>query len=168
MIKKTMIAGAFALAGMTQAQAADQKIAVVDVQGIFQALPQAAAIQQNIAAEFKDKMEEIKRLEKDLQYYLEKQKRDTATMSETEIKELEDKLISLRDEYAQKAQPLRQEMQARATEERNKILGLIKQSIDAVAANEKYDIILNSGAVAFIDDSHDLSKKVIDQVSKIK
>jgi len=168
MIKKTMIASAFALVGMTQAHAADQKIAVVDVQGIFQALPQAAAIQQNIAAEFKDKMEEIKRLEEDLKYYLEKQKRDVATMSEAEIKELEEKLLALRNDYAKKAQPLRQEMEARVAEERNKILGLIKQSIDAIAADGKYDIILNAGAVAFIDDSHDLSKQVIDKVSAIK
>lgn len=167
MINKTIIASALVLVGMTQTHAAEQKIAVVDVQGVFQSLPQAAAIQQSIATEFKDKMEEIKRLEKDLQYYLEKQKRDTATMSEAEIKELEDKLLSLRDEYAQKAQPLRQEMQARASEERNKVLGLIKQSIDAVAADGKYDIILNAGAVAFIDDSHDLSKQVIDKVSKV-
>ena len=93
---------------------------------------------------------------------------DVATMSEAEIKELEEKLLALRNDYAKKAQPLRQEMEARVAEERNKILGLIKQSIDAIAADGKYDIILNAGAVAFIDDSHDLSKQVIDKVSAIK
>mgnify|MGYP005713727957 CR=1 FL=1 len=166
-INKTILAAAIALMGLTQAHAAD-KIGVVDVQGIFQSLPQAAVIQQNIATEFKDQMEEIQRLEKDLQYYLEKQKRDTATMREQEIKELNDKLLSMRDDYAAKAQPLRQDMQRRATEERNKILALVKQSIDSIAAEEKYDIILNAGAVAFIDESKDLSQKVIDKVSKIK
>lgn len=166
-INKTILAAAFVLMGLTQAHAAD-KIGVVDVQGVFQSLPQAAVIQQNIATEFKDQMEEIKRLEKDLQYYMEKQKRDTATMSEQEIKDLNDKLLAMRDDYAAKAQPLRQEMQRRATEERNKILGLIKQSIDAIAAEEKYDLILNASAVTFIDESKDLSQKVIDNVSKIK
>lgn len=166
-LNKTLVAVAVMLVGLAQAHAA-QKIGVVDVQSIFQSLPQAATIQQDIATEFKDQMEEIKRLEKDLQYYLEKQKRDTATMSEAEIKELEDKLLALRDDYAAKAQPLRQQMQARAGEERNKLLGLIKQSVDAVAAEENYDIILNAGAVAFIKDGNDLSQKVVDKVSKIK
>lgn len=166
-INKTILAAAVALMGLTQAHAAD-KIGVVDVQGIFQALPQAAIIQQNIAAEFKDQMEEIQRLEKDLQYNMEKHKRDTATMSEAEVKALEEKIVKMRDDYAAKAQPLRQDMQRRATEERNKILALIKQSIDAIAAEEKYDLILNAGAVTYIDDSKDLSQKVIDKVSKIK
>ncbi|MCY7294316.1 OmpH family outer membrane protein [Alteromonas sp. a30] len=155
------------LAGLVQANAAE-KIGVVDVQSIFQALPQAASIQQDIASEFKDKMEEIQRIEKDLQYYLEKKKRDTATMSEAEIKELDDKLRTLGDDYKAKAQPLREQMQGRAAEERNKILALIKQSVDTIAAEEKYDLILNAGAVAFIDDSKDLTQKVIDKVSKIK
>ncbi len=167
-INKTILAAAIALFGFSQAHAADQKIGVVDVQGIFQALPQAAVIQQSIAEEFKDQMEEIKRLEKDLQYYMEKQKRDTATMSEQEIKDLNGKLLSMRDDYTAKAQPLRQDMQRRATEERNKILGLIKQSIDAIAADGKYDIILNAGAVAYIDQGKDLSQQVIDKVSSIK
>lgn len=167
LLNKTLVAVTVMLVGLAQAQA-EQKIGVVDVQTIFQSLPQAATIQQDIAAEFKDKMEEIQRLEKDLQYYLEKKKRDTATMSAAEIKELDDKLLSMREDYAAKAQPLRQQMQARAAQERNKILDLIKQSVDSVAAEEKYDIILNAGAVAFIKDANDLSQKVVDKVSKIK
>ncbi|MDU0354568.1 OmpH family outer membrane protein [Paraglaciecola aquimarina] len=147
---------------------AEQKIGAVNVQGIFQSLPQAATIQQTIEAEFKDKTEEVSRLEKDIKYYLEKNQRDAATMSEKEKKELQEKIISLRNDYTAKAQPLQQEIQARAQEEQNKLLGLIKQGIDAVAAKGKYDVILNANAVAFINPENDISKQVIDQVNKIK
>ena len=147
---------------------AEQKIGAINVQGIFQSMPQAATIQQDIAAEFKDKTEEVSRLEKDIKYYLEKNQRDAATMSAKEKAELETKIIAMREDYTAKAQPLQTEIQARLKEEQNKLLGLIKQSIDVIAAKEKYDVILNANAVAFIDEKNDISKLVLDQVSKVK
>lgn len=167
-LNKTLLAATVAAISMSPIANAQQKIGVVNMQGVFQSLPQAAAIQQNIAAEFKDDFEAVSRLEKDLQYYMEKQKRDTATMSATEVDELNKKIGELRSEYATKAQPLQQNVQRRQGEERDKILGLIRQSIDNIAAKEQYDLVLSSNSVLYIDDTHNLSQQVIDQVSKIK
>ncbi|GAB3022150.1 OmpH/Skp family outer membrane protein [Bowmanella dokdonensis] len=167
--KSILTAAILGTSMMSSAALAEQKIGVVSVQGVFQSLPQAAVIQENIRAEFKDQIEEITRLEKDIKYYLEKQQRDAATMSEKERKELEDKLISLRDDYAGKTQPLQNQIQQRQMEERNKLLGLIKQTIDSIAEKDKYDMVLNAEAVIYMKDKGtDLSKQVIDQVSKIK
>ena len=166
---KSLIAGALLTTAMaSSAVFAEQKIGAVNVQGIFQAMPQAASIQETIAAEYKDKTEEVSRLEKDIKYYLEKNQRDAATMSAKEKTELEGKILALRDEYTSKAQPLQQEIQNRLKEEQNKLLGLIKQGIDAVAAKEKYDVILNANAVAFINPDSDISKLVLEQIAKIK
>ena len=149
---KSLIAGALLTTAMaSSAVFAEQKIGAVNVQGIFQAMPQAANIQESITAEFKDKTEEVSRLEKDIKYYLEKNQRDTATMSAKQKTELEGKIIALREEYTAKAQPLQKEIQGRLKEEQNKLLGLIKQGIDSVAAKEKYDVILNASSVAFIN-----------------
>ena len=165
---KSIIATALLTTAMASSVAmAEQKIGAVNVQGIFQSMPQAAAIQQTIAAEFKDQTEEVSRMEKDIKYYLEKNQRDAATMSAKEKKDLEDKIIALRDDYTNKAQPLQQQIQNRLKDEQNKLLGLIKQSIDVVAAKGKYDVILNANAVAFINEDHDISKLVLDQVSKV-
>lgn len=151
------------------AYAADTKIGVVNVQAIFQSLPQTQAVEGSIREEFKDDLQEVARLEKDIKYYLEKQQRDEATMSEKEKKDLQDKLLSLRDEYTGKAKPLQENIQRRQGEERNKILGLIKQSIDTYAAKEKFDLVLNVNAVAYAKDQNiDISSKISEQVSKIK
>ncbi|MCF2950151.1 OmpH family outer membrane protein [Paraglaciecola aquimarina] len=166
---KSLITGALMASAMVSATVqAEQKIAAVNVQGIFQALPQAAAIQQTIAAEFKDKTEEVSRLEKDIKYYLEKNQRDAATMSDKEKEELKDKIIALRTDYEAKAKPLQQEIQKRAQEEQGKLLGLIRQGIEAVAAKEKYDLVLNAEAVTYINPEYDISKAVIEQVNKIQ
>jgi outer membrane protein len=166
---KTLLTTAMlATAVFSSVAMAEQKIGAVNVQSIFQAMPQAAAIQQTIADEFKDQTEEVKRLEKDVKYYLEKYQRDAATMSATEKADLEKNIGTLREEYTAKAQPLQQTIQNRLNEERNKLLGLIKQSVDNVAAKEKYDIVLQAESVAFISPDRDISKAVLDQVSKIK
>lgn len=165
-LKLTAMAVTLAASLVTTGAYAQQKIGVVNVQEIFQRMPQAATIQQAITTEFKDEIEAVNRMEKDLQYFMEKQRRDTATMSPEEITQLEQQIISLRDEYAAKAQPLQQRMQQRSNEERNRLLALIQQSINAVAANESYDVILNAGAVTFITDEHNLSIKVIDELNK--
>ncbi|MFT6284129.1 MAG: outer membrane protein [Arenicella sp.] len=165
---KSLIAGALLTTALaSSAVFAEQKIGAVNVQGIFQAMPQAANIQESISAEFKDKTEEVNRLEKDIKYYLEKNQRDTATMSAKQKTELEGKIVALREEYTAKAQPLQQEIQGRLKEEQNKLLGLIKQGIDSVAAKEKYDVILNANSVAFINPDNDISKLVLEQIAKI-
>ena len=146
---------------------AEQKIGVVNVQEIFQSLPQAAKIQNAIQMEFKEQVDEVNLLQRDGQLYTEKLQRDAATMSAQEKKELEEKILSVREQLSQKVQPLQQNIQRRQNEERNKLLALIKQAIDAVAAKEGYDIVLDAPAIVYVDESNDLSQQVFDQVSKI-
>ena len=159
---------AFFAFAVTHANGATQKIGIVNVQAVFQELPQAALIQQEITAEFKDDTAAINALEGDLTFNMEKRTRDAATMSDAQIKALEDEIVAQRQKYAEDAQVLRQKMQARFGEERNKILALIKQTIDAIAAEDDYDLVLNANAVTYIKKANDISEKVVERVSKIK
>jgi len=164
---KHIVAGAMLGSALVSTSVmAEQKVAVVDVQRIFQAMPQAAEIQNAIQAEFKEQLEEVNQLQRDGQFYAERLQRDAATMSDTEKKELEQKILSVREELAKKGQPLQQNMQRRYNEERNKLLGLIKQAIDSVAAKQGYDLVLNAEAAVFHQEEHDLSEQVLQQVSK--
>ena len=59
---KHIVAGAMLGSALVSTSVmAEQKIAVVDVQGIFQAMPQAAEIQNAIQVEFKDRIEVLKK-----------------------------------------------------------------------------------------------------------
>lgn len=165
--KNLITAAALSGAMFSSVAMAEQKIGVVNVEAVFQQMPQAAGIAQSIAAEFKDQVDEVERLQKDIEYQINKRQREAATMSEAQIKELEDKIIELRTEYAGKAQPLQQTIQRRQAEERNKLLGLIQQSIQSVASAGDYDIVLNGTSVIFAKPEHNLSTQVLEQVSKI-
>ncbi len=164
---KNAIAGAVLSTALLSTSAmAEQKIAVVDVQGIFQSMPQVAEMNNIIQVEFKDRIEELQQLQRDGQFYAERLQRDAATMSAEEKADIEQKILEVRAALEQKAAPLDQEIQRRRSEEQNKLIGLIRMAIDTVAEAQDVDLVLNAGAVAFASEDIDLSEAVLEQVSK--
>ena len=164
--KKLMTTAVMGSALMSSAAFAEQKIGVVNVEGIFAQMPQAQAIQQAIAEEFKDRVQEVETLKGDIEYQINKRQREAATMSEAQIKELDETILKMRQDYAAKAQPLQQEVQQRQAAERNKLLGLIDQAIQAEAAAGDFDLVLSGQAAVYAKPEVNLSQKVLDRVSK--
>jgi outer membrane protein len=147
--------------------AAQQKIAVVNVQDVMSKIPQTAAIMQSLEAEFKDDKAVLAQLEKDIKYYQEKKKRDGALMAKKEIAELDKKIGDYYRDYQTKGKAFQQKTGARQNEETNKILALVRQAIDNIAAKGKYDLILEQKAVVFSKPESDISEEVVKQVSKL-
>ncbi len=166
---KSMVIAAAAssmlLAGSVMA--ADQKIAVVNIQEVMGKIPQSAAIMQSLEAEFKDERAALTKLEKDIQYFQEKKQRDAALMSKKEIEELDKKIAESFREYQTKGKVFQQKIAKRQNEETNKILALVRQAVDNIAAKEKYDLVLEQKAVVFSKPDANISEQVIKQISKL-
>ncbi|WP_445766653.1 OmpH family outer membrane protein [Rheinheimera sp.] len=160
-----LVAG-FMFAG--NAAAKEVKIAYVDVQAVAAKIPQSAALQETIRAEFAQRVEAVNKLEKDINFNIEKLRRDGPTMSTEQQDALKNTLNTQRQQYEQLARPLDEEIRNRQAEERNKILALIKTAIDVVAEREKFDLVLNSGAAVYAKPEFDISDAVVAQVSKAK
>ncbi len=152
----------------TSAMAFEQKFAVIDMPTIFKSLPQREQIGQQLQKEFKERVEQIKAIEKKASALIEKQKRDGALMSEQQILDKKRELDSLKSEYSLASKALEEDMRTRQGEERNKLLLKIQKAVTAIAKKDKYDIILQSNAIAYINKKHDISAKVIKLVSKAK
>ena len=150
------------------AMAADQKIGVVNFQEVMGTIPQTAAIMQQLEAEFKDERAVVAQLEKDIKYYQEKKTRDGALMSAKEKEDLDKQIAELYGQYQAKGKALQQKAGARQNEEQNKLVALVRQAIDGIAAKDKFDLILQQQAVAFSKPDADITKKVVEQVSKLK
>lgn len=168
LFKGFAVAIVMTVASWSGAANAEQKIGLVDVQFVLQSLPQVATIEQSINAEFADQIQEVQRLRSDGQYLVEKLQREEATMSETQIKELQQQINDVGKQLQEKGQPLQQNMQIRTQQERDKLLGLIGQTVNLIADKEGYDMILSRNAVPFSKPEFDISQKVLDEVSKIK
>ncbi len=159
------------LAGLMMAgtvAAKEMKIGFVDVQAVAAKIPQSAAMQETIRSEFAQRIETVGKLEKDINFNIEKLRRDGPTMSEKQQEELKTTLNNQRQQYEQLARPLDEDIRNRQAEERNKVLALIKAAIDAVAEREKFDVVLNSGAAVYAKPEYDISEAVAAQVSKAK
>lgn len=152
----------------TAAMAADQKIAVVDFQAVMKDIPQSAIIMQTLEAEFKDEKAVIAQLVKDIKYYEEKQKRDGSLMTDKEKQDLEKQIATLFQEYQTKGKAFQQSSGVRQNEETNKIIELVSKTVNKIAKEEGYDLVLQKQAVVFSDDKYSITTEVIKQVSKLK
>jgi outer membrane protein len=148
--------------------AADQKIAVVNFQEVMGKIPQTATVMQGLEVEFKDDKAVLAQLEKDIKYYQEKKQRDGSLMSAKEKEELDTQIGTLYQDYQVKGKAFQQATGLRKNEETNKIVALVRQAIDNIAAKEKYDLVLEQQAVVFAKPDASITDKVVEQVSKLK
>lgn len=160
-----LLLGTFLFSGLAQAAV---KIGVVDVARVFQEVPQREKVAQQLRQEFEGRIKELQALEKEMQTLVEKEKRDGALMSESQRTEMARQMESLQADYRLKGRALEEDERRRQLEERNRLLAEVKEAVDAIAKKEKYDLVLQASAVAYVDQAHDISNKVIDMISKQK
>ncbi len=161
----TTAASGFLLAG--SAMAADQKIAVVNFQEVMGKIPQTATIMKSLEEEFKDDKAVLAQLEQDIKYQQEKKKRDGSLMSAKEIEDLDAKIATLFQDYQVKGKAFQQSTGARKNEEQNKIVALVRQAIDNIAAKGDYDLVLEQSAVVYSKPDSAITDEVVKQVSKL-
>ena len=145
-----------------------ESIAVVDVQKVVAQLPQMAAMQQQLQKEFAGAGEEVEKLKSDIQFNMEKFQRESMTMSQEQQDKLRGEIEEMQKQFQAKAQPLQENIRRRQAEERNKIMAIVKQAVDQVAAEEKIDVVLQAQSVAFVTEEKDISAQVVEKASKIK
>jgi len=146
----------------------EQKIGVIDMGTIFKSLPQREQVAQQLQQEFKERVEAIQAIEKKMQGLVEKQKRDGALMTQTQKTEMARQMESYRSDYQLKGKAYEEDIRRRQGEERNKLLTKVQKAVNAIAKSEKYDVILQSNAIAYINKENDISSKVAAQVAKAK
>jgi len=146
----------------------EQKIAIVNVQEAISQIPQAVALMQALETEFKDDKAVLEQLQKDLTFEDENLKRNGSLMSEKEKKGLQTKMSNLYQQYQAKVKEFQQQVSQRKNAETNKLLALVTQAVDNIAAKNDYDLVLSKQAVVFSKPATNITSKVVEQVSKLK
>jgi outer membrane protein len=145
-----------------------EKLAVVDMGEVFEQLPQREQISKSLKAEFGDRVAEVQKMQEEMRSLVEKQQRDGALMSDSQKTELVRKMESLKSEFQLKGKALDEDMRRRQGEEQNKLLVQVQKAINTIAGKEKYDMVLQRGAVIFVKPEADISNKVVEALSKGK
>jgi len=88
-------------------------------------------------------------------------------MSAKEVEDLDAKIGTLFQDYQAKGQAFQKNTTARKNEETNKIVALVRQAIDNIAAKDDYDLVLEQSAVVYSKPDNTITAKVVEQVSKL-
>lgn len=167
-LKTTALSILAALMMGTSASALAHKVGIVDMQSIYQQIPQMAKIEQQLQTEFAERRQELEKLQGDIRFEAEKYKRESATMSEEQKTSLEGKIRDMQKQLAEKGRPLEQEIKARQNQELAKVQKLIIETIESVAKKGKFDEVKVKETTIYFnpDKVTDLSSKVVEAVSK--
>jgi outer membrane protein len=145
-----------------------ESIAVVDVQQVLEKMPQSAAVAQSLQQEFAGETEELKKLESDIKFNIEKFQRESMTMSQEQQEKLRGEIETMQQTFQAKVKPLQENMRRRQAEERNKMMAIIKTALDEVAAEKNLDVVFQAQGVAFAKEGKDITTLVIEKASKVK
>ncbi len=137
------------------------KTGVVDLQKIVQNSSQMKAIQQKLENKFKPRRDKLVAMEESLRQDMEKFKRDSSVMSETQKKDAERKILATEQTFKREGQQYQEELNTANDEEMENLYGKIRQAIASVANAEKYEIILQKDAAPFSSDKLDITDSVI-------
>lgn len=160
----TAVSAALALPAMAAPAAKAPTIAVINLPLVMNEIPQSKAVEESLRKEFAGRQDELQKLQqKGMQLSQElqtgKYQGDTFTAKQRE-------LAQLQSDFQLKARAFQEDERKRSTEEQRKIAVEVQSAIDAIAKERGIDLVLREIGIAYTIDSLDISRDVIDRVSK--
>ena len=147
------------LGAVTNVSGEELKIGFVNTDRVFKEAAPALRSQKKLQDEFAPRDQEIKAVNAQATEVKAKLEKDGLTMAESEKRALESELARLSREIQRLQREFREELNLRKQEELKVILRIANEEIDKIAAEEKYDLILQEAV--YRSDRLDITDKVI-------
>jgi len=163
-----LVVSLFFLSGViTTASAEELKIGAVSAVRLLEQSPQADTARKLIEKEFAPRDKQLVAEQKKLKAMEDKLQKDGAIMSESARKNLEREYINKKRELKRSQDEFREDFNFRRNEEFTKIQKNIVETIQKVAKENNYDIVLsNEGTVIYASPKADMSNLVIEYLQK--
>ncbi|MCP3697648.1 MAG: molecular chaperone [Aliivibrio sp.] len=160
---KAAALGAVLVSGSFFANAAEvgTKVGYVNMSQIVQQMPQREAVSEKLRTEFKDRIDELRSLESKIKDKVETINRDGELLGAKGKTKLEREIASLQSDYKLKAQALDEDNRRRQGEERQKLIMQVQQTVEKVANEEGYDMVVDAATLLWAKPEDNLSEKVI-------
>ena len=155
-----------ALLGAAVAQAGDFKVGVVDTERILRESAPAMMAESKIEKEFSGRDQEIKKLmkqAKELQVLLDK---EDSKFSDTERRNKERELTTMNADLQRMQREFREDLNLRKNEELAIVLEQANKAIQAIAEEEKFDLILQEAV--YRNPKIDITDRVIKHLADSK
>ena len=141
---------------------ADTKIGVVKLDVLFKEIPIYKQSQNNLKNEFKPKADELKKLETSWNKLNDDYLKNERTMSKNDRKEKIKEINQTEQEFRNKQQKLKQELQTKQNSELQRIRIIVEKAINEYAEKNYYDLILRAdGTTLFAKKYVDITQDII-------
>jgi outer membrane protein len=147
------------------ANAADLKIGFVTVDKVLADAPQVKSINDAMLERFGGKKKELEVLETEIKSLQENYKRNELVMTEDKLNEMKGNMIAKVQLFKQKEAELTQEVNTMRSQELATLRESMREIINAIAKEDKYDLILSEGVV-YGADALDISDKVLEKLKQ--
>ena len=167
-MKKMMILVAMWLLASSTVWAQTQPvIGIINLEQALFNTDAARTLEENTRSQFRSDEERLERLNGELREIIERAQRDESILSEDELRQLnsdaEEKQVQMQV-LAERLQNAWNQRQQQFIESQRQFLG---QAIEAVVQEGSYDIVLNAEAVAYFNNSFDITALVTAKLNEL-
>lgn len=159
---KNFLLGLIVILAMPISATTIDKIALVNMNVLFQEVAQKTGIKKKLENEFKSRARNLQIQETKIQKKLNLLQRKSSTISSNR-KQLEKEIINQRNTFSQQAQQFEKDRARRSNEERSKLINRIQLAVKKVSYVYGIDLVIDTSTVAYKSSS---VKEITDDVLK--
>ncbi len=145
---------------------ADIKIGFVNAAKILDRAPQSELANNRLKQEFAPREKSLIESQRVLRKLEEKLQLEGETLSDTQRRKLEREIIAQRRDLKRSQDEFREDVNLRRNEELGKLQRLVFEAINELAKEERFDLIVNDGAVIYASDQVDITDKVLQRLNQ--
>jgi len=168
--KGTLLVGTLIFASLLSAQVSAQsdavKIGYFDLVRVMNSIPQAKEAEKRLEVEFADRKSRLENLDATIKEDKTVFERDQSIMSDAEVDKTRRDLRNRSRELKLSIQEYQEDLSLRQNQETAALQQLVRQAVLQVAKEEGFDLIIDQGAVLFASDRVNITKKVMQSLSK--
>ena len=157
---------AICFAANAQSNAGNIRVGVINVQQIMQKSPMAVALNKQLKEQFQPRQDALVKAQTTLQAEVDKLNKNGAVMSSTDRSALQDKIIADRANLQGLGQSFQQDLSAAQSQAMQQFMAKLQSAVNVVAANGKYDLILQRSGTPYVSSALDVTDQVLQQLGK--
>lgn len=161
-----LLCGGLLLAGVAQAQ--DFRLGSVNVDRVMREAVPAKNAQTKLEQEFSRREKDLQEQGASLKAAADKFEREAPTLPESQRVARQKQLVEQDRDFQRKRREFQEDLNARKNEELQQVLDRANRVVRQLADSEKFDLILNSQDVVYVNPKHDITDKVIKALNAAK
>lgn len=144
------------------------KIGVLDWEKLLTESPQAKEAKNRLDKDFQGRKDKLYSTQKDYQSKQDKLQRDREILSEAERGKLDKELAKMQQELRHMDEEFRSDYTARHREEMDAFVTIVREVVEKLAQEEKYDLVIPQEATLYMAGRIDVTDKVLQRLAKTK